>query len=135
MINTMFFQFKTFGSFALRCGCSHFGVRHFGGRYPTQIVFIFKNYQKMMNYSGWLRSFLNYTEDFYYKEVYKNGQMLHLVFVNCALHIKGAKSKLYFKTFRSFCKAELTVYNKYILHPNQSNSFQRLVRVRNYESL
>ena len=137
MINTMFFKYKTFGSFALKCGCSYFGVRSFGGNlispdtsdgFPTQLVFVFKNYQKSLNYMGWLDSFLTFQTDFYRKQVYKNGQMLQLVFVNCALNIKGTKSKLYYKSFPQFCRASLTVYNKQIIHPNQSNSYQRLSR-------
>ena len=122
MVNIMFFKFKTFGSFALKCGCSRFGVRTFGGKYPSQLVFIFKDFNKSRNYIGWLHSFLTYQTDFYDRQVYKNGEMLNLVFVNCGLHIKGVKSKLYFKSFRSFCHAGLTVYDKKIVHPNISKS-------------
>ena len=117
MINTALFKFKTLGSFALKCGCSYFGVRSFGGKYPTQLVFIFKNYHKALNYMGWLSSFLTFQTDYYRKQVYKNGQMLQLVFVNCALYIKGTKSKLYYKSFPQFCRAQLTVYNKNIISP------------------
>ena len=128
MINTALFKYKTFGSFALKCGCSYFGVRAFGGKYPTQLVFVFKNLGKSQNFLGWLGSFLTFQTDYYRKQVYKNNQMLQLVFVNCALHIKGTKSKLYYKSFPQFCRASLTVYNKQIIHPNQSNSFKRISR-------
>jgi len=137
MINTLFFKYKTFGSFALKCGCSYFGVRSFGGLpvssvssdgFPTQLVFVFKNYHKALNFMGWLNGLLTFQTDYYRKQVYKNNQMLQLVFVNCALYIKGTKSKLYYKSFPQFCKAQLTVYNKNISHPNQSNSYKRLLR-------
>lgn len=127
MINTIFFKYKTFGSVALRCGCSHFGARTFGGKFPTQLVFVFKNYHKAQNFKGWLMSFLVPYSDYYGKEVYKNGQMLHLVFVNCGLFIKGGRSKLYYKSFRSFCRASLALYQSNTLHPNKSSSKFRRV--------
>ena len=136
MINTIFFKYKTFGSVALRCGCSHFGARTFSGKlvssdssggFPTQLVFVFKNYHKAQNFKGWLMSFLVPYSDYYGKEIYKNGQMLHLVFVNCGLFIKGGKPKLYYKTFRSFCRASLTLYKSGTVHPNKSSSNFRRV--------
>ncbi len=127
MINPLFFQFKTFGSYALRCGCSYFGVRAFAQSFPSQMVFVFKNRTKSQNFIGWLTpTCRGYQTEFYYKEEYKKGQMLHLVFVNCALHIKGSQTKLYYRSFRLFCNAALTIYKSSKVHPNKSASFQQL---------
>ncbi len=126
MINMELFQFKSLGSFALRCGCNAFGVRTCGGKVASHLVFIFVNRSDSQNFKGWLNSFLTFQSDFYSREVYHKGRRLFLVFVNCHLHIKTNQHKLYFKSFRNFCKAPLTVYNKYIVHPNKSASLQRV---------
>lgn len=124
MINTLKLNIKCVGSFALRCGCSHYGIRVIGNFQPlVQVVFIFKNKDKALNFKGWLNdNGLKFDVDYTFQHRYYKGQFIYLIFFNTLLFYKGVLKKVgqwvieinkfYFSNFPQFCKQNIIgVYN------------------------
>ena len=126
-------NFKLVGSYALRCGCSHFGFKIIGFHSPlVQAVFVFKRKDKAQNFQGWLNAGgLVNNSDYTFQHRYHKGQFVYLVFLNTILFSNHKPNqankfslnikKYYYKNFRQFCnQTAATLYqsNQHHLYNN-----------------
>ena len=134
MIHSAKLNYKLVGATALRCGCSRFGVRVIGNHQPlVQLVLIFGNKNKALNFKGWLyEGGLEIDVDYTFQHRYYKGSFIYLVFVNTILFYKqhyktnGKFSleinKFYFKNFPQFCRQKVIgVYNSNQTHLYHNN--------------